>query len=426
MKIIDMATGKLPDVSAKQQSSQSNTSFESLFTEAEQRQTVNTTENQNDDENQNRSSETPQSNPPTYYTNSVEEEPEENAAICETPQYIAYDHAAPEEIVYIAPEEFLAKVAETMYVPEEKVTEWLNKTDLTTKDLAEPQAVVKFLQVALDAESPLELLKDEKFPEIYKALKEAVAETAVKPTAKDANATVKISAEAAEVLTDGIEATTSDGEVVVKAATKNIAATTDDAVPQALRQTEAHSEPVHLVAEQADANVPIEASANDAPPVNPAIATEIVTVRAEQSVQQAAPPPPVDPANVIEQIMNQVKLQATGGNFSEIRITLRPESLGDIVLRVMTQNGIVTAMFEAESQRVKEALEADFNSLRDALTEQGIKFSELSVYVRQDENERMNQFERARQNSRNRAESIEEVEEPEQISYHNGVIDLTA
>jgi flagellar hook-length control protein FliK len=110
-----------------------------------------------------------------------------------------------------------------------------------------------------------------------------------------------------------------------------------------------------------------------------------------------------------------------------MRMTLRPESLGDIVLRVLTQNGIVTAQFEAESQRVKEALEASFNQLRDALTEQGIAFSELSVSVRQGQDERMNQFDHARQKVRGRIESVENAqEEPEPVSYHSGVIDVTA
>jgi hypothetical protein len=46
--------------------------------------------------------------------------------------------------------------------------------------------------------------------------------------------------------------------------------------------------------------------------------------------------------------------------------------------------------------------------------------------VRQDNDEKMRQFEKARQASRNRAESIENVSEETEISYHNGVIDVTA
>jgi len=158
----------------------------------------------------------------------------------------------------------------------------------------------------------------------------------------------------------------------------------------------------------------------------PAMNIEAAATRAE-TVARAAAPPPVNTSNVIEQIMNQVKVQTSGGQFTEMRLTLRPESLGDIILRVVTQNGIVMAQFEAENQRVKEALEANMNQLRNALEEAGIKFSELSVSVGQDENERMNQFNKARQESRHRADSIEDAadDQPE-VSLHNGVIDVTA
>jgi len=129
--------------------------------------------------------------------------------------------------------------------------------------------------------------------------------------------------------------------------------------------------------------------------------------------------------------MSQVKVTNFGGNVAEMRMTLRPESLGDIVLRVMTQNGIVTAQFEAENQRVKEALEAHFSQLRNALEEQGLTFSELSVSVRQEKGS-ASEFERGRQSTRHRMNSINgvgEVEEelpPPVVSLHDGVIDITA
>jgi flagellar hook-length control protein FliK len=91
---------------------------------------------------------------------------------------------------------------------------------------------------------------------------------------------------------------------------------------------------------------------------------------------------------------------------------LRPESLGDIVLRVLTQNGIVTAHFIAENQRVRETLENNFNQLRDALEEQGIQFSELSVSVRQNADDQQTLFEWGRQHARNRAENIVPAVEP--------------
>jgi flagellar hook-length control protein FliK len=90
----------------------------------------------------------------------------------------------------------------------------------------------------------------------------------------------------------------------------------------------------------------------------------------------------------------------------------------------------VTAQFEAESQRVKEALEANFNQLREALEQQGLTFSELSVSVRQEKGN-ASEFERGRQSTRHRMESLNgvgEVEEeaPQIVSLHDGEIDIIA
>jgi flagellar hook-length control protein FliK len=321
----------------------------------------------------------------------------------------------------------LEKVAEIMEVPVEIVVEWLDELELTAEDLTDTAAVTQILQHALDIESPSELLNDPIFPEKYKAVNEAMAEVAVNAKVKtESGETVKVSEEALE-LAEELEVNLEDGKIVVKSSSdetslRNAAQTAQNETATVQAETNVTEE--SLVNESAAANETVSVNENAANETQ-AVSLETMAARAEQAVSRAVPQQPVNASNVIEQIMNQVKLTNAGENFTEIRITLRPETLGDIVLRVITQNGIVMAQFEAESQRVKEALEANFNQLRDALTEQGIKFSELSVSVRQEHDERMRQFEKARQASRNRAESIEEVSE-EEISYHNGVIDVTA
>jgi flagellar hook-length control protein FliK len=108
----------------------------------------------------------------------------------------------------------------------------------------------------------------------------------------------------------------------------------------------------------------------------------------------------------MNQVMTHMRANA-GEQFAELKITLRPESLGDVTLRVVTQNGIVSAQFVAESQRVKEVLESNFNQLRDVLQQQGIRVSELSVSVGQDESEaQRNQLARAQQIGQRRLQRI--------------------
>jgi len=321
-------------------------------------------------------------------------------------------------------EKIIEKVAEILEIPVEILAEILAETELTPLDLVEPQAVAKILQHVLEAESPAELLNDPVFPEKYKAVNEVVTEivAAAKPETPDVK--IKLSEETLALAND-LEMEIEDGEIVVKNneqtslrnfnqhETKNSHAN----VSQNENQTN------ETTFEAKEIFVENEPAQNETPSANN---IETLAARVEHVAEKTIPQQPVNTANVIEQIMAQVKISNAGGNFTEIRLTLKPESLGDIVLRVLTQNGIVTAQFEAESQRVKEALESSFNLLRDALSEAGIKFSELSVSVRQDNDEKMKQFEKAKQASRNRAESIENISDEKEISYHNGVIDITA
>jgi len=407
-----------------QSGAQTNSNFDALFTEAERRRPSDfTVENRSRDDNRGRER-TDESRRNEYSARRSENTHEDDtscagvAVIYEPVQNTVYEtgtscESSGESVVN--EEEVIAKIAEIMQVPVEVVTGILQELGLKAQDLTDKQAVVKMLQVALDAESVATLLTDSKFSEIYNALTKLM------------KTEIQLNKETVNVIAEELEVEVgNDGEVIVGERATN------EKESGSLRQnaaTQTDTPQVEQMAEIADAKLfaPDEAISNENQAVNPALLMEVNEAKATQSTQQTAVPQPhVNTADVIEQIVNQVKLASGGGQFNEIRMTLRPESLGDIVLRVITQNGIVMAQFEAESQRVKEALEADFNSLRNALTESGIKFSELSVSVRQDGNERMNQFERARQASRVRAESVETVEEPEIISYHNGVIDVTA
>lgn len=449
MKIFDMVNGQIPNANPSQSvSNKSNAGFDMLLAEAGRRQTFepavdHQSRSREDNRERTRTNETRESRREEQPVRRRDNQPrtEDTATTAESNavQYTAeatntYDTSAVYE------EKVIAKIAEILQVPAEVVVEWLEELGMTASDLTDSQAVTKLLQKALGAESAIELLTDSAFPEIYKAINEALAGLAIeaKPvfnmqkaetTVKDKNV-VSVLAEGLE----GLEAKIEDGELVITKDTANNETTANNQsqsnATQAETITAEQKEVAEVAPELKEANLLVaeEATASDTQPINPMVNMDVATVRTEQAVRQVATQQPIDTKNVIEQIMNQVKLTSNGGQFNEIRMTLRPETLGDIVLRVLTQNGIVTAQFEAENQRVKEALESSFNQLRDALEEQGIQFSELSVSVRQDENEqRMNEFERARQNSRYRAESIEDVSEEEVIiSQHNGFIDVTA
>ncbi|MCL2204768.1 MAG: flagellar hook-length control protein FliK [Defluviitaleaceae bacterium] len=373
----------------------------------------------------------------TYY----KQTDEADAAPVQAPADTSYDNPM---LLLVPDEEILNTIAEILHISPEALLAMLKQLDMQPQDLTNPKAVTALLQEAFNAETPVALLSEPAFPAAYKAINEAMAQMA-KPAE---TATVQIAAPTTSTATakaapntvqipvvEGLQYATENGQLVVtdKPATEQAeaqatprptasaptaTATQGEAPPQALDAT-------------------LFATPDDAPPPDPTLTvtqplTQMIADRTQavQITQQAQHAQYVNPADVINQIMSQIRVH-TGEQVTEMRLTLRPESLGDIVLRVLTQNGIVTAQFIAENQRVREALESSFNQLRDALQERGIEFSELSVSVRQDGNEWENQFEQGRQSTRNRAENInaaleEEIAEIENIDFESTTINLTA
>lgn len=104
-------------------------------------------------------------------------------------------------------------------------------------------------------------------------------------------------------------------------------------------------------------------------------------VNAEKSVFSVRQP--IKTADVVNQVMEQAKV-ILGQDKSEMVIQLKPDHLGKLELKVVTEQGIVAAKFIAESQQVKEIIETNMQLLKDSLQKQGISIDGVSVQVRQD------------------------------------------
>lgn len=83
---------------------------------------------------------------------------------------------------------------------------------------------------------------------------------------------------------------------------------------------------------------------------------------------------------LMSQIIDKAKVMLDGQK-SEMIMELRPESLGKLALKVVTENGIVMAKFVAENQQVKEVIESNMQLLKDTLEEQGLSVKGFSVSV---------------------------------------------
>ena len=91
------------------------------------------------------------------------------------------------------------------------------------------------------------------------------------------------------------------------------------------------------------------------------------------------------PSEIISQVIEKAAVVLTPDK-SEMVMDLEPKSLGKLSMKVITENGIVTAEFLAESHQVKQVLEANMQLLKDSLEKQGLGVQNFSVSVRQDSN----------------------------------------
>jgi flagellar hook-length control protein FliK len=94
-------------------------------------------------------------------------------------------------------------------------------------------------------------------------------------------------------------------------------------------------------------------------------------------------PQPVRNSEIIDQVVQQAKV-IMGQDKSEMVIQLKPDHLGKLELKVVTEQGIVAAKFIAESQQVKEIIETNMQLLKDSLQKQGISIDGVSVQVGHD------------------------------------------
>jgi len=91
----------------------------------------------------------------------------------------------------------------------------------------------------------------------------------------------------------------------------------------------------------------------------------------------------VDPQDLVEQIVKNVELLNKASS-SEMKIQLKPEFLGKMMIKIAIEDGVVTARFTTESQQVKHLLEANMGSLKQSLESQGLRVDRTEVNVQLD------------------------------------------
>ncbi|MCL1996889.1 MAG: flagellar hook-length control protein FliK [Defluviitaleaceae bacterium] len=325
-----------------------------------------------------------------------------------------YTHEQETEQPYLYYRPVIEAVAQVLEVEPQKVVEILEKENIQPKELAQPTYQHKVVQVAYQAETPVELLQVEEiakvFAELTEAVEKAAQEIAVKTYAPVAE--VAVQEQATSLLAQSNpESTQVATQPEISVEQKQL--TTTEQTPQQLLQQQQTEQPTqqlfnNVVVEQEQAPVPKPTPTPTAP--NP---------------QPTAP-------QILEQIQGQLIKLVQVGAAAEMRLVLSPESLGEVSLRIATQNGIVVAQFMAQNQRVKEVIESNLGQLQEELERQGLQVSELSVSVRQENQSQMDAYLREQEKSRRRISTIiqniiDEDEEPEQeIQLEGTTVNLRA
>ncbi len=97
--------------------------------------------------------------------------------------------------------------------------------------------------------------------------------------------------------------------------------------------------------------------------------------------------------------VKQMKLSNFRG-LSEAKITLNPESLGQVDVKLTLQNGLLTAHFTAETKNGKELLDNQMSHLRAALVSQGLQVDRLEVSQPQQQQQTAFSFQQQREQAR--------------------------
>ncbi|MFZ5352080.1 MAG: flagellar hook-length control protein FliK [Bacillota bacterium] len=160
-----------------------------------------------------------------------------------------------------------------------------------------------------------------------------------------------------------------------------------------------------------------------------------IKTNSAENVERAAEIPKTE---IVKQIVRKAEVILKDGK-SEMNMKLEPEHLGKLMLKIVVEKGQVEAKFVAESYKVKEAIEANFNQLKDMLQDKGISVQSFSVSVGQEgrefnNNNNMNIWKEAiRDNSKRTSAGSYAEYEVEDVktganpySYHEGKIDFKA
>ena len=286
----------------------------------------------------------------------------------------------------------IEEVAQALKTQPTEIVDILTKENIQPQQLEQPAYQHKIVQEVYKVQEPAQLLQIEEIAQVFEDLSHAV-EKAVEIYEKNVSQAAKIASE----IVPQEQATTAETVVQQVVYDNNQTAQAQDNQTQAgqlkldqsaqlTQQTEQNTQTLE--------NVVVEQQHQQAPQAPRSTSVPLGTTQAPDAPQ------------ILEQINAQIKKLVQTGPVTEMRIALYPENLGELNLRIVTQNGIVVAQFMAQNQRVKEIIESNLANLQEELEKQGLQVNELSVSIRQENQSQMDAYLREQGKSRQRISTI--------------------
>ncbi len=172
-----------------------------------------------------------------------------------------------------------------------------------------------------------------------------------------------------------------DGSKEVK--DNNGASSATTVIQTAAKDGKPHSINLPLIQTQLSVNGNADKARTDIPVVQ--ITSHQQNMQAASEVTGTATTNSLQRDELFAQIIDKAKIMVNNGH-SEMEVSLKPDHLGKLHLKVSVDNQVVTAKFIAESQQVKEIIETHLNHLRRNLQETGVQVDNIMVSVGQQQN----------------------------------------
>lgn len=311
----------------------------------------------------------------------------------------------------------IEELSEKLNVSIEEIVDTLDKLNIDVFDLLNSMNLNSFVQTLLKIENPIELLTSSDAKEVYQKISNTIQDykpimdnivglQSVEIKSSKDNGIQNPKTDVAENLnTDNMKNTlNSNKESVSNLNTEleenNLPIIEINNETKGEQQTKGNNE------QKGEQNTPFNIVNNEN--YNYANNPNLTDFKQQPLINETTPNAKVsvkDTHEIMNQIVEKIKVDIKP-DISEMKLILKPDNLGQLSLKITTENNIITAQFIAENQQVKEVLQANFNNLKDTLQQMGLMVDELSVSVKQQNSEARQQFQQNQEKSKNRVRQI--------------------